>query len=322
MAKKKKKKHPKVKLKLHSKNKHRERYRFDGLTATCPELVPFVIVNEFEEQTIDFFNPDAVKMLNRALLQHYYDITFWDIPEGYLCPPIPGRADYIHHIAAHLKTYNKDIALTGPKIKCLDIGVGANCVYPIIGVKEYDWSFVGSDIDPVAIQSAKQIIANNPVLEGRVDIRFQNNSKSYFDGVIEKEEQFDLTICNPPFHESAEEALAATSRKLKNLQGKNFDKLVLNFGGKSNELWYTGGERKFVLNMIFKSKQFAHSCFLFSTLVSKQSNLKAVYEALEKLEAVDVKTIQMGQGHKVSRIVTWTFLSPEQQRAWRNKRWK
>jgi 23S rRNA (adenine1618-N6)-methyltransferase len=322
MAKKKKIKHPKVKLKLHSKNKHRERYNFDELIAVCPELKPFVITNEFEDDTIDFFNPDAVKMLNRALLKQYYDIEFWDIPTGYLCPPIPGRADYIHHIASHLKTYNKDVSLTGPKIKCLDIGVGANCVYPIIGVKEYGWHFVGSDIDPIAIHSANQIINLNPVLSGKVEVRLQTQSKSYFDGIVQKDELFDLTICNPPFHESAEEALEATSRKLKNLKGKNFDKLVLNFGGKSNELWYTGGERKFVLNMIFKSKQFAHSCFLFSTLVSKQSNLKAVYEALEKLEAIDVKTIQMGQGHKVSRIVTWTFLSPDQQRAWRNKRWK
>ena len=38
-------------------------------------------------------------MLNRAILMHHYGVKSWDIPAGYLCPPIPGRADYIHSVA-------------------------------------------------------------------------------------------------------------------------------------------------------------------------------------------------------------------------------
>src|SRR5690606_24715537 len=116
--------------------------------------------------SIDFFNPQAVKALNKALLFYYYDIVYWDIPENYLCPPIPGRADYIHYIADLLADNNKGIVPTGSEIKCLDIGVGANCIYPIIGVKEYGWSFIGADIDALAIKSAKKIIASNPSLQG------------------------------------------------------------------------------------------------------------------------------------------------------------
>ena len=82
---------------------------------------------------------------------------------------------------------------------------------------------------------------------------------------------------------------------------------VLNFGGKNNELWTKGGERQFIKNMIQESKDFAKSVKWFSTLVSKKANLNAIYDALQKVKAKEVKTIPMGQGQKISRIVAWTF---------------
>ncbi|MEI8048680.1 MAG: RlmF-related methyltransferase, partial [Bacteroidota bacterium] len=146
-----KREHPKEKSKMHPRNKHRERYDFKQLIGSCPELAEFVRPNVYDDDSIDFFDPEAVKMLNKALLKHYYDLGYWDIPKNYLCPPIPGRADYIHHIADLLGSKNKGQIPTGEKIKCLDIGVGANCVYPVIGNKEYGWSFIGCDIDAVSI---------------------------------------------------------------------------------------------------------------------------------------------------------------------------
>ena len=140
-----KKEHPKVKPGLHPRNRHLSRYDFRELVGTFPELTPFVRLNEYQDESIDFSNPNAVMMLNKALLKHYYNIDHWDLPPGYLCPPVPGRADYIHHIADLLGSCNSKIIPVDVKIKCLDIGVGANCIYPIIGNKEYEWSFVGAD---------------------------------------------------------------------------------------------------------------------------------------------------------------------------------
>ncbi|HNW99445.1 MAG TPA: 23S rRNA (adenine(1618)-N(6))-methyltransferase RlmF [Bacteroidales bacterium] len=317
----KKKEHPKEKSKLHPRNKHRERYDFKQLIESCPELAAFVKMNIYNDESIDFADPDAVKMLNKTLLKHYYNIDNWNIPENYLCPPIPGRADYIHYMADLLYSSNFGKMPAGKKIKCLDVGVGANCVYPIIGNKEYDWSFVGSDIDAVAVESAKKIIESNPVLKNKIEIRLQKNLKDIFYGIIQQDEYFDLTVCNPPFHKSLIEASEGTLRKLNNLNDKKITKPVLNFGGKSNELWCKGGEVKFVKNMIYQSKQFATSCFWFSTLIAKQTHLSSVYEALKKVEATEVKTIPMGQGNKSSRIVAWTFFTPEQKKNWANTRW-
>lgn len=316
-----KKEHPAVKPKLHPRNRHRERYDFELLTKTCPELAPFVHLNPYGDESVDFSNPEAVKTLNKALLRQYYGIDYWDIPPGYLCPPIPGRADYIHHAADLLCESNYGKIPKGPKVRCLDVGVGANCVYPIIGLREYGWSFIGSDIDPVSVESANKIIAANALLQGAVECRLQSNPQDIFFGVLRKDEYLDLTICNPPFHPSQEAAEAGALRKLNNLNPEKTIQPVLNFGGSGGELWCEGGELAFVGNMIRQSRQFTTNCFWFSSLISKQSNLKPVYEALKKAAATEVKTIPMGQGNKSSRIVAWSFLTGEQRKVWRNTRW-
>jgi 23S rRNA (adenine1618-N6)-methyltransferase len=316
-----KREHPKEKTKLHPRNKHRERYDFKLLIESSPELAQFVRLNEYDEESIDFFNPDAVKMLNKALLKHYYGIDYWYIPKNYLCPPIPGRADYIHHIADLLSKDNSGIIPTGSKIKCLDIGVGANCVYPIIGNREYGWSFVGSDIDTVALENANNIIEFNPFLKENIQLRLQNKSDDTFKRIIHKNEFFDLSICNPPYHSSLQEAKAGTMRKLNNLIGKIVTTPVLNFGGQNSELWCDGGEVRFVSEMIIQSKQFSDSCMWFSTSLSKQSNLKSIYEVLNKVEVSEIKTLLLGQGNKKSRIVAWTFLNSEQKINWIENRW-
>jgi 23S rRNA (adenine1618-N6)-methyltransferase len=312
------------KTRLHTRNKHRERYDFEQLKAACPDLTPFVQLNKYNDASIDFAEPEAVKMLNRALLALHYDIGYWDIPQNYLCPPIPGRADYIHHIADVLGRKNRDVIPTGSQIMCLDIGVGANCVYPIIGHKEYGWSFIGSDIDTVALESANKIVDLNPFLKENVELRLQVEPEDIINGILKDDECVDLAICNPPFHGSLAEAKAGTLRKLNNLnpENKKITEAIMNFGGQNHELWCEGGEVQFVDDMIHQSRQFSNSCFLFSTLISKQNHIKGAYSALKKVRATNIHTVEMGQGNKTSRILAWSFLNQEQQNEWRNRRWK
>lgn len=317
-----KKEHAKIKSKIHPRNKHRQRYNFSELVQSYPDLKTYVTPNKFGDDSIDFSNPEAVKALNTSLLFHFYNMTYWNIPENYLCPPIPGRADYIHNIADLLQGSNYGKIPTGEKITCLDIGTGANCIYPIIGINEYDWNFIGTDIDETAIQNATEIKDQNITLKNKIDLRFQNNSKDFFYGIIKKDELFDVSICNPPFHSSAKEAHEKALQKINNLNKTNSKKATLNFGGQSNELWCEGGEERFVKEMIRESKKFANSCFWFTSLISKQSNLKMAYKTLEKFSATEVKTIPMGQGNKTSRIIAWTFLNKEEQTSWKNNRWK
>jgi 23S rRNA (adenine1618-N6)-methyltransferase len=315
---------PPKKVGLHPRNRHQGRYNFLQLKAISPELTPFLSMNQYGDESIDFSDPKAVKTLNRALLKQFYGILNWDVPPHYLCPPIPGRADYIHHIADLLASCNDGIIPTGESVRVLDVGVGANCIYPIIGHCEYGWKFLGSDIDTTALDSAKTIIQSNKTLESTIELRLQSSATHIFKGLLQDRELIDLSICNPPFHSSLSAAQEGTRRKWKNLKkGERItQRPILNFGGKNAELWCKGGEEAFIRQMIAESTQFAKQCFWFSTLVSKQSNLPQIYGTLRKGQVQDVRTIEMAQGQKKSRIIAWTFLTHQQQLEWRKLRWK
>lgn len=300
---------------LHPKNLHRSRYDFELLISNCPELKAFVSINKHGIETVDFSNPLAVKTLNKALLQTYYDIQNWDIPKNYLCPPIPGRADYIHYIADLLaETHNNQIPETS-NVLGLDIGTGANLIYPILGNSIYNWSFVATDIDHKAIENCSKIIEANPKLIEAISLQQQTESRFIFKNIITPEDRFTFTMCNPPFHASAEEANKSTSRKVSNLNPneKRNTNPVLNFGGQNAELWCNGGEIGFITQMIYESAKYASQVLWFTTLVSKKENLSSIYKILKKVNAVSVKTIEMSQGQKNSRIVAWSFITDADQ---------
>lgn len=290
---------------LHPRNKHNSSYDFQKLIEVYPELKSFVFVNSFGNESVDFANTDAVRALNKALLKHFYQIEFYDLPKTNLFPPIPGRADYIHYVADLLAKGIKGTLPTGSGIKVLDIGTGANCIYPIIGHQTYGWTFVGTEIDKPAKKTAEKIITENQ-LNKFISIRFQENKRNILKNIIQENEKFDCIICNPPFHDSREAATQGTKRKLKNLGQAVEEKPVLNFGGQNNELWCEGGEKAFITNFIYESTHFKNQVKWFTTLVSKKENLKGFYSILNKLGA-KVYTIEMHQGNKITRILAWQF---------------
>jgi len=307
---------------LHPRNRHRGRYDFVRLTRQSPELAAFVVTITGGEASIDFSNPDAVRALNRALLHADYGIAHWDIPDGYLCPPIPGRADYVHGLADLLAQDNAGVIPRGSAIRALDIGVGANCIYPLLGHSEYGWRFVGSEVDATALEAAKAIVLANG-LGGAIELRQQPSRGSILDGLLDPDDRFDLSLCNPPFHASAVDAARGSQRKWRNL-GKPAAAHAappLNFGGQAGELWCTGGEASFVRRMIRESAAIPARVLWFSSLVSRAANLAGVRRQLQRAGARDVREVAMAQGSKQSRFVAWTYLDPAQRAAWRSAHW-
>ena len=307
---------PAEKTALHPRNRHRGRYDFPQLIGSSPALAPFVRPNAYGDLSIDFADPAAVRALNGALLKHFYGLAHWNLPAGYLCPPIPGRADYLHYLADLLADDHGGVIPRGPGVRVLDVGTGASCIYPIIGHHEYGWRFVGSEADAVAVRAAQEVVAANPELTGAVEIRRQPNPTAVFAGIIGSNERFDLTLCNPPFHASAAEAAAGTRRKLTNLGAPADLRPARNFGGQAPELWCPGGEAGFVDHMVAESARLPDRCRWFTTLLSSKDSLPGVYHALHRVGALDVRTVGMAQGQKASRFVAWTFLAPAQRAAW------
>ena len=294
---------------MHLKNPHRNPYNFEQLLQANKELEAFVFTNEYEIQTIDFANPKGVFQLNKALLLQHYKLDHYELPMGYLCPAVPGRADYLCHVKTLLDNHLEKPSDT-VSYKVLDIGVGANCIYPIIGAQLFNWQMVGADINSDAVDSAKNIVAATRGLEKKIEIRHQSNNANIFTGIIKTQEYFDVSVCNPPFHTSEIEANKGTMRKLANIsKDKDFafrQELVQNFGGKANELWCNGGEALFIKRMIKQSIQHKNNVGIFTTLVSNKGNLRKLYKQLEKAKASH-KTVVMHIGNKNSRMLAWSF---------------
>ncbi len=280
---------------MHKNNLHKNKYNLDALCTTYPLLKKYIFINKHDIQTLDFSNPKAVKALNTALLHQHYGITYWNFPDENLCPPIPSRADYIHYIS--------DLISTKKQPTILDIGTGATCIYPLLGNSIYNWQFIGTDIDRNSIKNANHIIEKNH-LQKVISLRLQANKNHILKGVIQADDYFDISMCNPPFYKSPQDAIQANTRKNSNLK---LSAATRNFSGNANELWYKGGEKAFLHNYIYESSLFKEQFNWFSSLVSKKNLLKDLKRSLKKLGATNIRIIEMKQGNKLSRIIAWQF---------------
>ncbi|NNE25755.1 MAG: 23S rRNA (adenine(1618)-N(6))-methyltransferase RlmF [Saprospiraceae bacterium] len=310
-----------IKDSLHLRNRNRTQYDLVVLSKAVPALKRFVHKGKRGQNTIDFSDPAAVRLLNTALLKHHYGLEYWEFPKANLCPPIPGRAEYIHHAADLLAESNQGVIPRGNQITCIDIGTGASCIYPIIGVVEYAWNFIGTDIEPNSIIASQKIIDSNPILQNKITLRSQRNANQVFKGVVNPGEKIDIAICNPPFHASKEVMLKGNQRKVRNLSGSRESGTHHNFAGNYNELIYKGGEFQFIKNMLTESLKYSNSIFWFTCLLSKESNLQKLSRLIQKNNPTFTKTIEIQTGHKKSRILAWTYLSKNEQEIWRNDRW-
>lgn len=300
---------------LHTRNLHRNPYDFDQLISCVPELKQYVFVNDYQTVTIDFSLPKAVKLLNKALLLHFYNVKDWDIPASNLCPPIPGRADYVHYIADVLAE-ELNVIPTGISVAGLDVGVGANLVYPLIAHKTYGWKMLGTDINKESLKNAQRILDHNPDLSSAIHLKQQSNPDHIFKKIIDVGDRFMFSMCNPPFHDSEESAMKGNIRKTKNLNKSKSQRPLLNFGGQQSELWCEGGELTFITKMINESVLFSTQVLWFTCLVSKKDHLYPLTALLKKNKAIDIKTIDMAQGQKISRILAWTFIPQQDRKEW------
>lgn len=290
---------------MHTRNRFRDGYDLPRLIARSPALGPFVGPAVHGALSINFADPAAVMALNQALLADAYGLQ-WSIPPGTLCPPVPGRSDYLHVIADLLSGGRERDIPRGADTRILDIGTGASCIFPMIGAAEYGWSFVGTEIDQSAQRWARQIVRINRQIAALIEVRLQPKATAVFAQVTSAHEHFAASMCNPPFHASAEDAAAGTLRKHRNL-GIRRSERVLNFGGRAGELWCEGGEVGFIQRMIAESASRPALCGWFTTLVSKSEHLPQLRRSLKQVPVSDVRVIEMSQGQKKSRVLAWTF---------------
>ena len=286
-------------LRMHPDNPHKGKYDFKALLNVIPKLKSCIIKNKKGEDSIDFSDPEAVALLNTALLKAYHKIDFWDSDNKHLTPAVPGRCDHLLYLTDFLKSKKIN---TKENVLILDIGTGANCIYPILGYSLFNWRFVASESNVKSYDSAANILSQNLDQLNNIELRKQENNNHIFKSIIKKGESYTATICNPPFYASKEESIKESQRKHKHLKTKNASR---NFKGMAHELWYTGGEFAFIMNMIDESYLFKNQVKWFSSLVAKDSNLRRLIRYINKQKGIRYEVIDFAHGNKKSRILAW-----------------
>lgn len=302
---------------MHQRNKHRDYLDYRDLAKKQKGLQRFVYVNRYGGASIDYSDPKALEELTRSLLAEFYQIT-WRLPDGYLCPPVPQRVDYLHVMADLLQQtlYEDvvpDVVANQPPVhirglRGLDIGTGASCIYSLLGAREYSWRFIASDIDELALQHAEELVAEND-LKQQIVLRQQKDPKLVLRGVLLKKDfSVAFAVCNPPFHESLERAQQAARDKWQRL-GKELESK--NYQGREAELCCEGGEVGFVLRYINESSKvfYRTKCIWYSSLLSRHSSWQPVIDRLTKLGAKYRSFELSGAGHNVKWVVCWSFMT-------------
>ncbi len=290
---------------MHAQNPYSDRYDLKRFATHHPQLQNHIVLNPSGEETIDFSNSSAVYELNKAMLLADFKLEKYELPMGYLIPPVPGRLEYLLHLQEFLsEKFNID---KNTKLRGLDIGTGANGIYCILGLQHFNWTMVGTECDPKSVQIAKANMQHTKALKNKNEIRHQDNKSFLFKNMIHSNEHFDFSVCNPPFHTSKEDAFRGSQRKLNNL-GREFDKteVTLNFEGQANELWCNGGEALFIKRLLKESVLYKTQVNVFSTLVSKSASLSPIKKQLIKAKA-NFEVLPMDLGNKKSRILLWWF---------------
>lgn len=286
---------------VHARNRYRQPYDLALLARAVPELSAYIRTTPDGRPTVDFTQPAAVRHLNRALLLSDYQLAFYDLPPEALCPAVPSRLDYVHVVADLLQ---KSTRRAGRTVG-LDIGTGASLIYPILGVREYGWRFVATDINETSLRAAKAIVSFNPGLRGKVEVRRQTSPQQIFAGVLQPGERYDFTMCNPPFYESEAAARKAAQRKWRKLGRRGT--ATFNFGGQGAELHTPGGEPRFLRAMIAASYRFRSQVEWFTTLVSQRAYLKVAEAGFRQNQPRNKEVIALLTGTKTRQVLAWRW---------------
>ncbi|CAE8609194.1 unnamed protein product, partial [Polarella glacialis] len=299
---------------MHPRNRHKDYLDYKDLAHRQQGLSRFVFTNAWGGSSIDYSDQDALQELTRSLLAEFYNIVGWQIPSGYLCPPVPQRVDYIHVMADLLALPSNDtpgsprLPVRGPGVLGLDIGTGASCIYCLLGAREYGWSFIASDVDQSALANAAAILAQNG-LETQVQLRLQRDPSRILRGVLGREETIAFCVCNPPFHESLQYARRSAGSKWRGLGKEDEQGVEKNYQGQATELCCEGGEVGFVTRMAEESSRprFRQACIWFSALLSRESSVEPVKQRLGELGARR-RVFELCQGRNVKWVIAWTFI--------------
>ncbi|KAI9365867.1 hypothetical protein BD770DRAFT_423739 [Pilaira anomala] len=276
---------------MHPRSVFNERPDFGQLAERYDSFKPFIIKGKGDRVHIDFKDPEAVKELNVCLMKEYFDITM-DFPIDSLCPPVPNRLNYI----LWLQDLMND-TVTTTNIIGIDIGVGASCIYPLLGcANNPNWRFLATDVDSRSIKYAIENVERNN-LQDRIIIRYNPDPNKIF--ILDDTTDYDFCMCNPPFYSSQEEIEQG-------LLNKELEPSTV-CQGSINEMITEGGELGFISRMIKESVGLGRRIRWYTSLVGLKKTIQPLVRLLKESGISNYVVTTFIQGDTTRWGIAWSF---------------
>ena len=266
---------------------------FKALSERYPDILKkeYLIDKGDGRVTLKFEDPKVSIALTRATLKDAFEIEC-EIPEDRLCPPVPNRVNYIKWLneLLSLKLVSDSNDSKREQFTGLDIGVGASCVYPLLGHRICGWNYVGTEIDRKYFEWAMRNVKRNG-FEKHVELR---HVKEDDDLVSERDaEKVDFCMCNPPFFEDEDEVSPHPSRAC---------------SGSSNEMITKGGEVKFVSRIIENSLKLGTKLKWYTSMLGRKRSIKTLVRKLRSSNRVkEIVSSVFIQGQTRRWGLAWSF---------------
>ncbi len=293
---------------MHARNRFRDGYDFQQLVAASPLLAPFVKLNAYGDVSIDYAVLAAVAALNRALFTSAYGADELGCAARLFVSPVPGRSDYLHHLADPLAGRDPSAIPRGPSVATRHRCRRQLRLSPSLA-QAATAGASSARTSSVACEWARKLAKANTAVADLIECRLQPSPTDCFNGVVVPGERFTASMCNPrrstyrPRTRPPQPDAAAESR------------WPPASGGAHVKLWWVGGrtlcdggELGFRAADDHQSSAVPDRCRWFTTLVSKSGIPASSLRGAATRKLADVKTIGMGQGQKQSRILAWTFI--------------
>ena len=254
------------------------------------------------KKTLDWQDPEQLRTLTRALLRQHFNLRV-GLPPDRLTPAVPVRYKYIQWIQRLLDTTSGSFTTehdTNRQISGLDVGVGASCIYPLLGCATHPtWRFYGTDIDAKAISTATANVSKNK-LDPRIRLLFTTPDSPLFPLDTLGAESLDFTMCNPPFYASADERTASAAAK------KRAPRAACTAA--DIEAITEGGEVAFALRMVEESRQLRDRVQWYTIQLGKDESVAAVVDELREAGCSNWAVGNLKPGHvTVRRALAWSW---------------
>ncbi|KAG0174565.1 hypothetical protein DFQ30_003777 [Apophysomyces sp. BC1015] len=173
------------------------------------------------------------------------------------------------------------------EIAGIDIGVGASCIYPLLGcATRSNWKFMGTgqDIDERSIQYARKNVMRNH-LEDRIKIKHNDNPERILllDGDESSREEIDEGLQNKELEPSA----VCT--------------------GTDNEMITTGGEYGFIKRMINESLTYKTRIKWYTSMMGQKKTIKPLVDLLKSMDITNYVVTEFCQGRTKRWGIAWSF---------------